>query len=220
MFQKRRISFCTAFLVGLAACLCWTSTAAASDSGQRTFAQVTVEPAVDSSTGDTIYLLTPNKAHTPSQANQLPTTPLYLPLYPLSSTVSAFDLNCLPTNCEHVNVLPFHFAGYDALAGSSQACVNFNGGQECSLVKGHDHLVGVASTGGGPNVACHVKLVVFMAKAFGDGAINTRIKTTTQINALVASQDVMILDTPITFNCAITSERTYELGTPVVIPFP
>ena len=50
--------------------------------------------------------------------------------------------------------------------------------------------------------------------------INTRIQTVDQINELVASGDANVIDTPITFNCSITSERTYDLGTPVVIPFP
>jgi len=218
MFRSRRFPFFAAALVVLVACTCGTSKAIASESGQRNFAQVSVEPAIDSSTGNGIYLLTPIKAPFPSKANTVATAPLYLPLYPLSSTVPTSDLNCQPTNCDHVNVLPFHFSGYNALPGTDQACVDFNGGQECSLVKGHDHLVGVAPTGDF-NVAWHVKLVVFTSKAFGDGAINTRITTVGQIDALVASKDVMVTDTPITFNCSITSEQTYERGTPVVIPF-
>jgi hypothetical protein len=36
----------------------------------------------------------------------------------------------------------------------------------------------------------------------------------------VASGDAFIADTPVTFNCSITSERTYDKATPVVIPFP
>src|SRR5438445_1926183 len=98
----------TATLLSLAACLT-SSTAFAADSGQRTFAQITVEPAVDSSTGNTIYVLTPDNARVPAKPNDASVAPLYLTLYPLSSSVSAGDLNCLPTNCEHVNVLPFHF---------------------------------------------------------------------------------------------------------------
>src|SRR5438105_13994840 len=97
------------------------------DSGQRTFAQITVEPAVDSSTGNTIYVLTPDNAQVPAKPNDASVAPLYLPLYPLSSTISAADFNCLPTNCAHVNVLPFQFAGYDALPGSNKACVHLNG---------------------------------------------------------------------------------------------
>ena len=207
-------------MAGLVVFLAWTSTAMAANSGQRTFAQVSVEPAVNSSSGGTIYLLTPVKAASPANVNEKATAPLYLTLYPLSSTVPAFDLNCQPNNCEHVNVLPFQFAGYDALAGSSQACTHFNGGQDCALVKGHDHLVGVASTGADAKTACHVQLVVFTSKAFADGAIHNRIKTVDQIHALVASQDAMIVDTPNTVRCSVVAERTYDLGAPVVIPFP
>ena len=191
-----------------------------SESGQRNFAKVSVEPAIDYSTGKTIYLLTPIKAPFPSKANTVATAPLYLPLYPLSSTVPADELNCQPDNCDHVNVLPFPSADYGFLPGSDQRCTDFNGGDPCSPVKGHDHLVGVAATKGDFNVAWHVELVVFTSKAFTDGNINTRITTLNQINALVASKDAVIIDTPVTFNCSITSERTYELGTPVVIPFP
>lgn len=191
-----------------------------SESGQRNFAQVSVEPAIDYANGNTIYLLTPVKAPFPSKANAVATAPLYLPLYPLSSTVPADDLNCQPNNCDHANVLPFPSTDYGFLPGSDKRCTDFNGGDPCSPVKGHDHLVGVAKTKGDFNVAWHVEFVVFTSKAFTDGNINTRITTLNQINALVASKDVVIIDTPVTFNCSITSERTYELGTPVVIPFP
>jgi hypothetical protein len=220
MFQKERSSFLAAILIGLTAFLCWTGVAAAAESGQRTFAKIVVEPAVDDTTGGTIYLLTSEKSPLPANSNESANASLYLPMYPLSSTVSAFDLNCQPTNCDHVNVLPFHFSGYDPLPGSSPACTHFNGGQECALVKGHDHLVAAAPTGGDFNVARQLKLVVFTSKAFGDGAIHNRVKTESQIKALVASGDAMIVDTPVIVHGAITSERTYELGTPVVIPFP
>jgi hypothetical protein len=221
MLRNRRFPFFTATVAVLVGCMCVTSSKAfASDSGQRNFAQVSVEPAVDSSTGDEIYLLTPIKAPFPSKANPVATAPLYLPLYPANSTVPAFELNCQPNNCDHVNVLPFPSVDYGALPGSDKLCTDFNGGNPCSPVEGHDHLVGVAKTGGDFNVAWHVKLVVFTHAAFLDGKINTRIKTVAQINALVASGDANVIDTPITFNCSITSERTYELGTPVVIPFP
>jgi len=63
------------------------------------------------------------------------------------------------------------------------------------------------------------KLVVFTPTATVS-EINTRITTLNQLNALVATGHGAVLDTPIRFNYSITSERTYELGTPVVIPFP
>lgn len=207
--------------LGSVACLGVASTAfSQTDSGQRTFGQVSVEPAIDLSNGDTIYLLTPDKAPFPSKANPVATAPLYLPVYPLSSTLPASGFNCQPNNCDHVNVLPFPNADYGALAGYDQRCADFNGGSACSAVKGHDHLVGVASTHGDFNVAWHVKLLVFTHKGFTEGKINTRIRTIAQIEALKTGGYLIELDTPITFNCSITSERTYENGTPVVIPFP
>lgn len=222
MLENRnlRFRFLALVLAGSVACLSAASEAFGAESGQRNFAQVSVEPAVNSANGATVYLLTPVKAPFPSKANPThATAPLYLTLYPLTSTVSDSELNCQPSNCDHANVLPFASADYGALPGTDAACRDFNGGDPCSLVKGHDHLVGVPPTGDF-NVAWHVKLVVFTGNAFADGKINTRITTLSQINALQASHDVIILDTPITFNCSITSERTYERGTPVVIPFP
>lgn len=218
--RNRRFPFLAIALVGSVAYLCSASTAFSQESGQRTFGKSSVEPALDSANGNTVYLLTPDKAPFPSKANPVATAPLYLPLYPVTSTVPADELNCQPTNCDHVNVLPFPSADYGALLGTDQRCVDFNGGNACSPVEGHDHLVGVASTKGDFNVAWHVKLVVFTHAAFLDGKINTRITTLNQINALVASQDAVVLDTPVTFNCSITSERTYEKATPKVIPFP
>jgi hypothetical protein len=209
-----------AALIGAVACLCVVSTATTFDSGQRTFGQVSVEPAIDSANGNPVYLLTPIKAPFPSKANPVATAPLYLPLYPMSSSVPAFELNCQPTNCDHANVLPFPSVDYGALPGTDKLCTDFNGGNPCSPVEGHDHLVGIASTHGDFNVAWHVELVIFTHAAFLDGKINTRITTLSQINALVKSGDAFIADTPITFNCSSTSERTYDLGTPVVIPFP
>jgi hypothetical protein len=209
-----------AVALGSVMCLFVAGEAFSQESGQRDFAKVSVEPAINSANGATVYLLTPINAPFPSKANPThATAPLYLPLYPLASTVQASGLNCQPANCDHVNVLPFGSPDYGILPGTDSACKDFNGGEPCSLVKGHDHLIGVPPTGDF-NVAWHVELVVFTSKAFSDGKINTRITTLDQINGLVKSADAIIIDTPVTFNCSITSERTYELGTPVVIPFP
>jgi len=216
LLQSRNFP-CLAIALGLVALLC--TNAMGQESGQRTYGKVSVEPAIDYSNGSAVYLLTPIKAPFPSKANPVATAPLYLPLYPLTSTVVADDLNCQPTNCDHVNVLPFPSPVYGVLPGTDQRCVDFNGGQPCSAVKGHDHLVGAAKTKGDFNVAWAVKLVVFTPTATAS-EINTRITTLNQLNALVATGHAAVLDTPVTFNCSITSERTYELGTPVVIPFP
>jgi len=194
--------------------------ALAADSGQRAFGQAEVESAFDDSTGGEVFLLTPINAPFPTKNNARADAPLYLVVYPLSSAVSTDDLNCQPTNCDHANVLPFPNSDYGTLAGTAQACVDFNGGSPCSWVKGHDHLVGIASTGGDFNVAWHVKLVFFTHDGFTSGAINTRITTLSQLQTLANNGMVAIADTPITFHCSSTSRATYDKGTPVVIQFP
>ena len=206
-------------LVGLIAFAC-TTTNVYGQSGQRTLEHASIEPAIDSANGNTVYLLTPVNAPFPSKANAVATAPLYLPLYPLSSTVVASDLNCQPDNCDHGNVLPFPSPDYGALAGTDPRCADFNGGKPCAAVKGHDHLVGVAKSGGDFNVAWTVKPVIFTHKAFEDGKINERITTLNELWALVASGDAVIAPDLVTFNCSVVSGRTYEMGTPTVIPFP
>jgi len=196
-----------------------SSKAAVIDSGQRSYGNSEVEPAFNDSNGNVIYLLTPLKNPFPSKANSKGTAPLYLVLYPLNSAVPASDLNCQPTNCDHSNVLPFADTDYGALPGADHACLDFNSGNPCSPVEGHDHLVGVAPTGDF-NQAWQVMLVVFTHAAFLDGKINTRITTLSQIQALQKSGDAIVVDSGIAFNCSVTPETTYELGTPVVIPYP
>jgi len=217
MYQTRQF-FSALVIAASGAFLGLPNNALAADSGQRTFGQASVEPSIDDSTGGAVYLLTPIKAPNPTNNNPKADAPLYLVVYPLNSAIPASDLNCQPTNCDHVNVLPFPNTDYGAAI--NQACVDFNGGSPCSAVKGHDHLVGIASTGGDFNVAWHVKLVFFTHDGFTNGAINTRITTLTQLQALVNSGYVAIGDTPITFHCSRTSEATYDKGTPVVIPYP
>jgi hypothetical protein len=72
-----------------------------------------------------------------------------------------------------VNVLPFPDSDYGALPGTDKLCTDFNGGNPCSPVEGHDHLVGIASTHGDFSVAWHVELVIFTHAASLDGKINT-----------------------------------------------
>src|SRR5579859_3654914 len=134
-------------------------------SGQRAFGQATVEPAVDLATGEEIFLLTPNNTPLPVNAAQRAHAPLFLVLYPASSTVPASLLNCQPTNCDHAQTFSYP-------------------------LKGHDHLVGVPNTGDF-NVAWYVILVAFTPQGFNDGAINTRILTLDQLNDAVADGDVV-----------------------------
>ena len=158
--------------------------------GQRNFAGVSVEPAVDMGTGNQVFLLTP--IHSLTNANARAHAPLYLVFYPGTSTVPASSLSCSPTNCDHANSFPpYGDAG----------------------LKGHDHLVGLPKTGDW-NVAWDVYPVFFTPQGFADGAINTRILTETQMDAAVAAGDLFEAPTPVfAFQCARTSVVTYLRGT-------
>ena len=51
-----------------------------------------VEPAYDDSTGNLVYLFTPNNAQTHPNAHNV--APLYLPVYPVGSGIDPASLNC------------------------------------------------------------------------------------------------------------------------------
>ncbi len=186
--------------------------------GQVALGQSTIEPALDFNTGGTVFLLTPDKSPFPSKANPAAQDAMYLPMYPTNSTIPPDELDCQPSNCDHLNVVPFTPPGYTA--ASSDVCAKWNGGAPCALYEGHDHIVGAASTGGGFNVAWHVKLVIFTPQGFVDGAINTRITKWTQLAQLMTNGDVTVVPTPIVFNCQIVSPTTYKQGTPLTFVFP
>ncbi len=163
-------------------------------SGQRAFGQVVIEPAVDSATGNEIFLLTPNKAPLPSKAAPRAHAPMYLVLYPAASTIDANTLNCQPANCDHVQTFQYP-------------------------LRGHDHLVGVPHTGDF-NVAWDVVLVAFTQKGFDDGAINNRILTLEKLNAALNAGEVIPIGPVTSFNCSITSATTYLKGTVLTFSVP
>jgi len=163
-------------------------------SGQRAFGQATIEPAVDSATGNEIFLLTPDKAPLPSKAAPRAVAPMYLVLYPEASAIDANTLNCQPDNCDHVQTFAYP-------------------------LKGHDHLVGVPHTGDF-NVAWAVVLIAFTEQGFADGAINNRILTLDQLNKALGAGDVVPIGPVTTFNCSITSAATYLMGTALTFTVP
>ena len=179
-----------------------TASAAASSlpwySGMRALGQTTIEPAVDYSTGTETFLLTPNTgpfcAGPPTCSSPQPpfssvSAPLYLVLYPDSSTVPSSDLNCTPQNCNHAQ-----FPG----------------------IKGHDHLVGLANTGGDYNVPWHVIAIVFTGN--DPLAQNHRILTLDQLNTELTDHDVAPIDTGIYFMCSRVSATPYQHATPLSFP--
>ncbi len=176
--------------LGLAVTLPLSASAGSTPTGQVAFGQSTVEPAINDANGSTVFLLTPNNAPFPSASNvQHAAAPLYLPVYPVGSTIDPSTLNCQPTNCDHVQTFFYPIIG-------------------------HDHLVGVDPTGDF-NVAWHVWVIAFTPQGFADGAINTRLMTLSAIQAAETAGDVFPIDSGITFNCSIVSQTVYNLGTPL-----
>jgi hypothetical protein len=53
-----------------------------------------------------------------------------------------------------------------------------------------------------------------------DGAINTKVTTLSQLQALVDKGDAQFIDTGFTFHCSSASEQTYLVGTTKVVQYP
>jgi hypothetical protein len=169
-------------------------------SGQFVGGGGSIEPAYDDVKGTIIYLWTPNNAKVHPNAHNV--APLYLPVYPTGVGIDPASLNCahVPAdNCaNHGN----------AVAGAAQQIdpsVYGNG------VAGHDHLAGVASSGGDFNVIWEPVLVLFTNLQ----AASTHITTDAQVDALVSAGNAFEVPLPqLDFNCAIVSAAVYNHATP------
>jgi hypothetical protein len=138
----------------------------------------------------------------PSNANQHAVAPLYIVEYPVGSSVGR--LNCMltvtPDNC------PTHNSAI------AQAAMAIMPGVYSSGAIGHDHLVGIAGTGGDFNVAWQVVLVLFTNSAAAD---TMHLTTLAQVRRAEQSGDAIEVPTPITFNCSYVSPAVYAHGTPL-----
>jgi hypothetical protein len=188
--------------------------AAASVSGQRMTAQTSfdpvsgqfvggggsVEPAFDDVKGTIIYLWTPNKAKVHPNAHNV--APLYLPVYPAGAGIDPSSLNCahVPAdNCANHGV---------GVAGAAQQIMPSVYGDG---VAGHDHLAGVASSGGDFNVIWEPVLVLFTSKE----AAMQRITTDAQVETAVDGGNAIEVPLPqLDFNCAIVGAAVYNHATP------
>lgn len=174
-------------------------------SGERSHGDVTIEPAYDDTDGSIVYLQTPNHhaplgpTNTTQQVNPHAVAPLYLIVYP-AGTTGTFNCMGVPGNC------PDHGGAIAGLAASVIPSVY----PSANAVPGHDHLVGVAKTGGDFNVAWRVYVELFTST----GAVH-HITLLTDLNATKASGGVREVDTGIVFLCSIVSESSYLAGTPV-----
>lgn len=203
LMTVKRVLFTFAFVA-----LCLFPFNALADSlptGERTHGDVTIEPAYDDIDGSIVYLQTPNHhaplgpTNTTQQVNPHAVAPLYLIVYPAGTTGT---LNCMgvPGNC------PDHAGAIASLAAAKMSSVY----PSANAVPGHDHLVGVASTGGDFNVAWHVYVELFKS----DAAVH-HITLLSDLNATKAAGGLMEVDTGIVFLCAVVSVKSYLAGTPV-----
>lgn len=194
--------------------------------GETMFGQASIEPAYDDVSGNMTFLLTPIKAkfHT----NPTAWAPLYLVVYPITSTVG--PLNCLDApsgtaeNCpDHgplVSELTADIAGN--MFGSASPYgpgVPMDGTTPAPGVKGHDHLVAVPASGGDFNQAWVPYLVMFTPKAVTDGEINHEFKTLADMQWGVSHGYLTPLDaielTPAAFHCSVVPWSVYAQGSPV-----
>ena len=174
-------------------------------SGERSHGNVTIEPAYNDADGSIIYLQTPNHhaplgpTNTTQQVNPHAVAPLYLIVYP-AGTSGTFNCMGVPGNC------PDHGGAIAGLAAGQMPSVY----PVAAAVQGHDHLVGVAKTGGDFNVAWHVYVELFTST----GAVH-HITTLTDLNNTKDSGGLKEVDTGIVFLCTIVSESSYLAGTPL-----
>jgi hypothetical protein len=196
-------------VIALAAAACLLPVNALADSlpsGERALGNATIEPAYNDADGSIVYLLTPNRLaplgpNNPiSSVNSHAVAPLFLIVYP-PRTPGTFNCMGAPGNC------PDHGGVIAGLATSVMPSVY---GTDPLAVPGHDHLVGVARTGGDFNVAWHVYVELFKP-----GAVVTHITTLAQLQAAWSANSLHEVDTGIVFACAVVSVHAYLAGTPV-----
>ena len=178
-------------------------------SGERSFAQSTLEPAYDAAHAGVItYLLTPNKAPNPVKSNPKSWAPIYVPVYPVGST-AASGYNCAHTPVENC---PSHG---DGVAGAAQAIITAANGFAdvyAAGVAGHDHVLDVPG-GDDFNIAWEPVLVLFTTA----DAANEHLVTDSAILAAQARGDVVLIPVAsLTFHCSVVPVTLWNKGTPIV----
>jgi len=215
-FFKSRLVLTLAMLILLAGALAVSlagithsraAAAASIPSGERIHGQSTIEPVYDDTTGNVNFVMTPNQAPNPVNANPKSWAPFYVPVYPLSASASVGTLQCahLPAdNC------PDHGP---PIAGAAASIVpSVYGAPDGSGVLGHDHLMAPPGSGGDFNIAWEPILVLFTSSA----AANTHLTTLAQLNAAVNSGNAFEVPLPqLTFHCEVVPANLYANSTPV-----
>jgi hypothetical protein len=203
-----------------------------------------IEPAFDSTTGTYVYLRTPNNNQSaknlPSKmvpfgdlGFSLPVNvaPIFLPVYPAGSGIDPATLNCdhlVPTstgtgdNCiDHGNAVANAVVCIDPGVYAQGGIPDPNCAQgsmsppNTSNVLGHDHLVGIASTGGDFNVLWEPVLVLFTSVNPNQARITTLAQIETAVN--VTHTAFLVPLPPLTFHCSAEGSAAYDKATPAPI---
>lgn len=179
-----------------------TAVAGSIPSGERAFGRSVLEPVYDAEHAGTIGIVS-TPMHAPLRANPRSWSPIYVPVYPVGSTVGPLLCEHQPENC------PSHGAG---IAGAAAAIMpSVYGAADGSGVLGHDHVMDFPG-GADFNVAWEPILVLFTNTA----AANDHLITDAQIAQAVANGDAIEVPVPAaTFHCAKVSSAVWNLGTPM-----
>ena len=184
-----------------------------------------IEPVYNDITGTIGYISTPRGTPNPVNANPKSWAPIYLPVYPTSSTVPMnYTLNCQDTVGAPLNTVENCPDHGPAVAGAVQAIASSFTPPFTDIsaggVAGHDHLLappGTKKDGGDFNVAWTPTLMIFTNAA----AANVHVTTLAQINADVNNHDAILVPldgsngTPnLTFHCSSVPASVYNNGTP------
>lgn len=192
--MRRTILLVTALATALLVYVPAVGAGASTPTGERIFHQARVEPAYDAATGNLGFLLTPAKAPDPVKSNPKSWAPIYVPVYPTTTTVST-TLNCMHIPTENC---PSHG---DVVANAAQAISTANGfgSVYAGGVLGHDH---VADFPGGDDfhIAWEPVLVLFK----NADAANTQLTTDKAILDAADAGQVLLAPAPdLTFTCAV-----------------
>jgi hypothetical protein len=174
--------------------------------GERVFHQASIEPAYDAANaGQLGFLLTPTHVPDPVKASPQSWKPIYLPVYPTTTTVTT-TLNCMHVPVENC---PSHG---DLVAGAAQGISQANGfGSVYSGgVLGHDHVLDFPG-GDDFNPNWEPVLVLFKTPA----AANQHLVTDAAILEAAAKGDVMLVPAPnLTFLCLVVPATIWNHATP------
>lgn len=202
--MSRVIRAAAVLVLAVFAVLPSAASAAALPSGERIHGNTAVEPAYDDMTGGLVYLSTPGHlaplgpTNVIQNVNPHAVAPLYLIVYP-AGTPGTFNCMGVPGNC------PDHGGAIAGLAAATVPTVY----PDANAVPGHDHLVGVARTGGDFNAAWHVYVELFTS-----AADVRHITLLSDLDAAKASGAITEVDTGIVFLCSVVSEHAYLAGAP------